>query len=337
MDRYIGMDTHTESCTLGVLNAKGKALVGYFQQQPGQVHLCVEEGELAPWLWEILTPHVAELVVCRPQGKKGPKSDTIDAFKLAERLRTGQIKSPVFKSPRQFAKLRELARVYEMVTVDLARAKNRLKSSFRRRGIRCAGTNVYGEEGRAQLMRQLPAALRGSAELLGYQHDHLERLKDLAEAEMVEESHRHRVCHLLETVPGLGAVRVAQLVPIVVTPHRFRTKRQFWSYCGFGVVTRSTSDWVRVKGKWQRSQVEQTRGLNFNFNRTLKRIFKGAATTVISHQSANSFRAAYDRLCAEGTKPNLAKVTVARKIAATTLAMWKSEEVYDPAQERQHI
>ena len=224
-----------------------------------------------------------------------------------------------------------------MVTVDLARAKNRLKSSFRRRGIRCAGTNVYGEEGRAQLMRQLPAALRGSAELLGYQHDHLERLKDLAEAEMVEESHRHRVCHLLETVPGLGAVRVAQLVPIVVTPHRFRTKRQFWSYCGFGVVTRSTSDWVRVKGKWQRSQVEQTRGLNFNFNRTLKRIFKGAATTVISHQSANSFRAAYDRLCAEGTKPNLAKVTVARKIAATTLAMWKSEEVYDPAQERQHI
>ena len=131
MERYMGMDTHTASCTLGVVDAKGKrlrrdvvetkgrALVEYFQQQPGQVHLCLEEGELAPWLWEILTPHVAELVVCRPQGKKGSKSDAIDAFELAERLRTGQIKSPVFKAPRQFAKLRELARVYGMVTSDL--------------------------------------------------------------------------------------------------------------------------------------------------------------------------------------------------------------------------
>ena len=32
-----------------------------------------------------------------------------------------------------------------------------------------------------------------------------------------------------------------------------------------------------------------------------------------------------------GTKPNLAKVTLARKIAAITLAMWKHKEVYDPA------
>jgi len=104
--------------------------------------------------------------------------------------------------------------------------------------IRCTGTSVYGEEGRAQLMGQLPVALRGSVEFLGYRHDHLEQLKELAAAELIEESHRHRVCHLLETIPGMGPIRVAQAVPIVVTPHRFRTKRQFWSYCGFGVEER---------------------------------------------------------------------------------------------------
>jgi transposase len=147
---------------------------------------------------------------------------------------------------------------------------------------------------------------------------------------MVEECHRHRISRILDTVPGLGPVRVAQLLPIVVTPHRFRTKRQFWAYCGFGVVTRSSADWVRLNGEWVRARVAQTRGLNFNFNRTLKMIFKGAATTVIAHAGANPFREAYDRLCGAGTKPNLAKVTVARKVAATTLAMWKREEVYDP-------
>ena len=38
----------------------------------------------------------------------------------------------------------------------------------------------------------------------------------------------------------------------------------------------------------------------------------------------------YDPLCSNGTKPNLAKVTVARKIAAIVRAMWKTEERYEP-------
>ena len=51
---------------------------------------------------------------------------------------------------------------------------------------------------------------------------------------MLRESHRHRIARILETAPGLGPIRVAQMLPIVVTPYRFRTKRQFWAYCGFG-------------------------------------------------------------------------------------------------------
>ena len=66
----------------------------------------------------------------------------------------------------------------------------------------------------------------------------------------------------------------------MVSPHRFRTKRQFWSYCGLGIVMRSSSDWVRDKnGQWQRAQVQQTRGLNLTHNHHLKAIFKGAATS----------------------------------------------------------
>ena len=125
-------------------------------------------------------------------------------------------------------------------------------------------------------------------------------------------------------------MRVAQLLPIVVTPHRFRTKRQFWAYCGFGVVTHSSADWTRRNGEWVRDRVPQTRGLNRNFNRQLKGIFKAAATTVIAHSGPNVFQSAYEDLCAAGTKPNLAKLTVSRRIAATTLAMWKTQEVYDP-------
>jgi len=41
-------------------------------------------------------------------------------------------------------------------------------------------------------------------------------------------------------------------------------------------------------------------------------------------------REVYERLLVNGTKPNLAKLTIARKIAAMTLAMWKRQERYAP-------
>lgn len=35
------------------------------------------------------------------------------------------------------------------------------------------------------------------------------------------------IARILQTAPGLGPIRVAHMMPIVVTPHRFRTKQQF--------------------------------------------------------------------------------------------------------------
>ena len=340
MERYLGMDVHAASCTFSVKNEAGKrirrdvvetngrSLVGYLKQQPGRLHLGLEESEWAHWLNELLSPHVAELVVMRGERSNGSKNDAIDADGLADRMRTGRVGQPVFKA-RRYAKLRELARVYRAVTGDVARVKNRLKSCYRRRGVACQGTAVYKPATRGARIQALPAAQRPGVELLGRELDCLEQLKSASEVAMVKESHRFRISRILESAPGLGEIRVAQMLPIVVTPHRFRTKRQFWSYCGFGIVRRTSSDWVQVKHDWVKAPVAQTRGLNLNHNHVLKSIFKSAATTVICGKD-NRFRAAYDRLLEQGTKPNLAKLTVARQIAATVLAMWKNQEVYDP-------
>ena len=35
---------------------------------------------------------------------------------------------------------------------------------------------------------------------------------------------KHRMAKVLQTCPGLGPIRVARLLPIVITPHRFRTR-----------------------------------------------------------------------------------------------------------------
>jgi hypothetical protein len=190
---------------------------------------------------------------------------------------------------------------------------------------------VYDPKWRQAVLGHLPAWHRGALAPLYEELDHLEALRAEAERAMVRESHRHAIARILETAPGLGPVRVAELLPIVITPHRFRTARQLWQYAGLGIVTRSSNDWVPHRGGgFVRVPVLQTRGLTSEYNRPLKGIFKGAATTVIQHTKDEPLREDYARLLANGTKPNLAKLTIARKIAAIVLVMWKREERYQP-------
>ncbi len=338
MQRYLGIDVHSKSSTIHVMSAAGKkvrqdvvetngeALVGYLAQIPGQLHVCLEEGEWSAWLHEILEPHVAEMVVEQPQKRTGSKSDAIDARVLAEHLRTGQIKTEVYKAPRRFTKLRELARTYERLTEDAGRVKNRLRSAYRRRAVCYPGHDLAA---RAEVGPELPAWMHQSVRALGLELAAIEELRGEIERAMVAESRRHPISRILRTAPGMGPIRVAQLIPIVITPHRFRTKRQFWSYCGFGIVTRTSADWVKVGRRWVRAPVQQTRGLNRDCNRTLKCIFKGAASTVTRFRMEPLWTD-YVRLTENGTRPNLARLTVARKLAAIVLAMWKKKERYRP-------
>jgi hypothetical protein len=58
------------------------------------------------------------------------------------------------------------------------------------------------------------------------------------------------------------------------------------------------------------------RGLNHNHNHDLKDLFKGAATTASSRDGV--FREFYLRLLQKGMQPEMARLTLARKIAAIT-------------------
>ena len=344
MERYIGLDAHGQSCTFGVVGPSGRkirhevvetngaALVRYVKSLPGRKHLCLEEGTQSAWLYEILSPHVEEIVVAGVQEwSRGPKSDVRDAFRLAEELRTNQVKSSVFKAPKRFSQLRELSRVHSMLVRDVVRVQSRLKAMYRGRGIATPGKGVYSPRGREDWLAKLPVSCRGATGRLYEQYDALQQIKKAAEAEMVVEAAKQPIAKVLATAPGLGRIRVAQLLPIVVTPHRFRTRRQFWAYCGLAIVMRSSSDWVQTEhGGWVRARVPQTRGLNRNHNTRLKDIFKGAATVVLTSYPDDPLHEHYRNLTAAGTKPNLAKLTLARRIAAVVLRMWKDGKEYDP-------
>jgi transposase len=337
------MDVHSASCTAGVLNAKGKrlgsmvletngrALVSYVRAIPGTRHLIIEEGNHSAWLHEILSPHVHEMVVMSVIKSRGQKNDKLDAFGLAEKLRTGSVKRRVYKGLGEFSTLRSMSKAYNTVMVDSVRVMNRLKVVYRSRGISTAGRQIFGQNAREQWLRKLPLKTQPLASTYYAQLEVLLPVRSQAQKDMLKEARKHRIFHVLKTVPGMGQNRVAEMLPIVVTPYRFPNKRMFWAYCGLGVVMRSSSDWVRAAdGSWLRTNTEQTRGLNLNHNRTLKKIFKGAATTVIGLKKPEEpIYQHYLSLLDNGTNPTLAKLTIARQIASVTLSMWRSGEEYD--------
>lgn len=225
MERYIGLDPHGTSCTFGVIGpsgrklrhdvveTNGKALVSYLRGIPGKKHLCLEEGTQSAWLYEILSPHVEEIVVAGIRDSRGQKSDALDAFQRAEELRTGTIRKPVFKAPRLYSRLRSLGRVHSMLVRDVVRVQARLKAMYRARGVGTPGKRVYGPRTREQWLRQLPVSSRWATEKLHEEYDQLLELKREAEDELVAESRKHRISRILATAPGLGPIRVARPRP----------------------------------------------------------------------------------------------------------------------------
>ena len=115
------------------------------------------------------------------------------------------------------------------------------------------------------------------------------------------------------------------------TPYRFRSKRQLWTYSGLGIETRDSAQYRFVRGQLQPAKKPQPiRGLNRNHNHEMKEIFKGAATRASC--GVGPLRDFYVALLEKGMKPEMARLTLARKIAAIALTLWKKEERLDAEQ-----
>src|SRR6202050_80764 len=122
--KYIGMDVHKEAISIAVLNSSGKlvmecvietkaiTILDFLKGLRASLHVTFEEGTWAAWLYDLIKPHVTELVVCNPRRnallKEGSKSDRIDARKLAELLRSHMVRS-VYHGENGVRTLRELA------------------------------------------------------------------------------------------------------------------------------------------------------------------------------------------------------------------------------------
>jgi transposase len=274
---------------------------------------------------------VDKVIVCNPRHNRllsaGNKSDRIDADKLSDLLRLDVLR-PVYHERSGVAALRELVRSYNNLVEDTTRVMLRLKAVFRARGIDCHGTTVYGAKHRERFLEALgDRGARVRAEHLYAQLDAVSAVRAAARHQMLEEAKRHGAIRLLRSIPFIGPVRAAEIMAMVVTPHRFRTRQQLWAYAGLAVRTRSSAEYRFESGTALRSGKRMRRGLNQDFNRTLKKVFKEAAASAVC--STGPLHDCYERLLARGVRAELARLTIARKIAAIVLAVWKKGVPFD--------
>ena len=191
--KYIGLDVHQATISIAVLDANGKlvmqsviatqasTILDFIQGVRGELHVALEEGISAHWLYGLLKPHVYSVMVCDARKSAlmnaGNKSDRIEARKLAELLRAGQLSS-VFHDDVGVRTLRELARSYLTLTQDVTRVMNRIKGVYRSQAIACAGEKPYSPHHRQEYLEQLrEPGLQGRARRLYQELDLLQQLR----------------------------------------------------------------------------------------------------------------------------------------------------------------
>src|ERR1017187_8902317 len=249
--KYIGMDVHRESISIAVMNSAGKVvlecvietkasiILQFIDGLRGDLHVTFEEGTWAAWLYDLLKPHVTKLVVCDPRKnasmKQGNKSDKIDARRLAELLRLDHL-NPVYHGEHGLRSLKELVRSYLTITKDLGRVMSRVKAIYRSWAIPCTGKQVYAPRHRAEWIEKIgEPGVRRRAEFYYQQLDALRTVRQEVRRELLAESKKHQVSASTHSRPVFEPYHAAVLLGILQTPHRFRNKRQLWTYSGFGI------------------------------------------------------------------------------------------------------
>jgi len=78
-EKYIGLDVHQATISVAVMDSTGKlvmesiletkasTILEFLAGLRGTLSVTFEEGTWAAWLYDLLKPHVANLVVCNPR------------------------------------------------------------------------------------------------------------------------------------------------------------------------------------------------------------------------------------------------------------------------------
>ena len=271
--------------------------------------------------------------MCNPRRnallKEGSKSDRIDARKLAELLRSNMLRS-VYHGENGVRTLKELARSYLTISKDLGRVMSRVKAIYRSWGVPCTGKQVYAPRYRSEWLGKIrEAGVRRRAEFYYQQLDALRPLRQEVRRELLAEARKHDARKWLRSIPFLGPIRAALVIALIQTPapvpYQATALDLQW------VWDRDLQQCRSSFGPGGAEALEEagldSRAESKSQSRSEELYLRVPPPWPLpSRDRSKSFTIA---LVAKGIRPEMARLTLARKIAAITLIVWKKGERFD--------
>ncbi len=209
MSRYIGLDAHASSLTLGVLTpsvervgshvveTNARCLMEAVRQIPEPQYICLEEGTLSEWLYEVLSLHAQEVMVAAVSNALSVVLGPPDPHSASNSVR------------------------------------GRALGQEGRRGLQQGAWPWLSVEQRALVKTHL--------DLTDTLSPQIQQLDDRIQ----RRSQEHAGASLLQTIPGIGPYRSLLLAGEVLAVSRFPSPDHLVSYAGLAPRTRSSGGKTR--------------------------------------------------------------------------------------------
>lgn len=270
---YVGLDVHKDTITIAVAeDRRGGEIRAYgrissdlrtvekvlrkIRGEHGELHVVYEAGPTGFVLYRRLLALKIDCIVVAPsrlpgeKGKRRQKNDRRDAEQLAKLHRAGELEAIYVPDARDEA-IRDLMRARSDASLDLRRAKNRLKGFLLRQGFHYQGKANWSQAHRRYL-RELKLAdpvLKAILEEYLLTVDQIERrlsnLDDLIAAQAVG-WRMYPAVEALMCMRGFQLIAATALVSEIGDIHRFRHPRQLMGYLGLVPMERSTGNSRRM-------------------------------------------------------------------------------------------
>lgn len=338
---YLGLDIHSATTVLVVLNQTGQRLstrrfgtTGHNLIEAVKAvratdkHVVLEETPMSHWAVELLRPHCQRVVSCGAKqnrwiARNPQKNDETDAERLAELLRLGRLKEVFHTRDTDRFAFKGAVQHYLDVQQDRIRAKNKIKALFKRVGLpSITGPGVFNQKQRKVILELVPpGAWRLALErrYRHYDHLHAEAREALKEVEQLGRSY-WEVAEFLK-IPGVGPVTAHSVSAFLQTPHRFKDKSALYRYAALSITDRSSDN--KPLG-FQR--LERGHGCV-----ELKRASYHAWLAATAARNDNEVKTWFLRhLESNGYQQKRSRLATQRKLLATMWALWLHRTTYDP-------
>ena len=247
---YAGIDAHKRTCTIVIIDDQGKKIKegivktdefeikGFFA--PYKDRICAVVETCLNWFFihKILKGYIQDIKVAeayklRIIAEAKVKTDSLDAYHLAQLLRIGYIPE-IYIPDEKTIKLRELIRARVYLVRLKTRMKNKIHSLLDKNGFHNhPGTDLFGKAGR-NFLRQLTIGKPEEGIIARYL-EIIEKLEENIKAFEVIVSNNideTKEIKLLKSIPGIGKISSQLLLAEIGEIKRFRTKGKLCSFAG---------------------------------------------------------------------------------------------------------